>query len=510
MPRTSVSAQVGHCLVAGPTHRVVVVGAGLGGLACALHLAGTGRQVTVLERADEPGGRAGRLLVDGYEFDAGPTVLTMPDLIDRTFAAVGERAADWLDLVRLDPAYRAWFPDGSQLDVIADPARMAAHVAEVCGPREADGYLRFVAYTRRLWRLQRADFIERNFDRPTDLLSGNLARLVAAGGFGRWQARVDRFFRDPRTRRVFSFQAMYAGLAPHRALACYLVIPYLDAVCGVYFPRGGMHALPRALAAAAEKHGVEFRYGTAAVRVETRAGRAVAVRTDAGERIPADVVVLNPDLPVAYRSLLPATIPPRRLSRLRFSPSCLVLHVGSDRAYSQIAHHNLHFGRAWTRTFDDVTRRGRLMRDPSLLVTNPTRTDASLAPPGKHVYYVLAPVPNLAAGGPDIRSWRERGLADRYADELVATLESRGYVGFGSGVLQRRVTSPADWAVAGHAAGTPFAPAHVARQTGPFRPGNLHPTLSNVVFVGSGTQPGVGVPMVLISGKLAAERVVGS
>jgi phytoene desaturase len=234
---------------------VVVVGAGLGGLACALHLAGAGRQVTVLERAEQPGGRAGRLAMAGYEFDTGPTVLTMPELIEEALAAVGERLTDWLTLTALDPAYRAWFPDGSYLDVIADPARMAQHLAEVCGAQEADGYRRFVAYLRRLWRLQRAGFIERNFDRPSDLLTADLLRLVAAGGFGRLQRRIDRFFQDPRTRRIFSFQALYAGLAPHRALASYAVIAYLDAVCGVYFPQGGIHAVPRALAAAASKHG---------------------------------------------------------------------------------------------------------------------------------------------------------------------------------------------------------------------------------------------------------------
>lgn len=483
----------------GPTDRVVVVGAGLGGLACALHLAGAGHRVTVLERAAEPGGRASRLALEGYEFDTGPTVLTAPELIDRTFAAVGERTGDWLDLVRLDPAYRAWFPDGSRLDVIADPDRMAAQVTEVCGPREADGYLRFVAYTRRLWRLLRAEFIERNFDRPTDLLSADFARLVAAGGFGRWQPRIDRFFRDPRLRRVFSFQAMYAGLAPHRALACYLVIPYLDSVAGVYFPRGGVHALPRALAGAAEKHGVEIRYSTGAVRIETRAGRAVAVHTDTGQRLPADAVVLNPDLPAAY-DLLPGR-PPRR--RLRFSPSCVVIHVGSAQRYGKIAHHNLHFGRSWRGTFDELIRRGRLMSDPSLLVTNPTRTDPRLAPAGRQTYYVLAPAPNLAAGA---LPWSS-GLGQRYADELIRVLEERGYGGFGDGVEVRRVVTPADWAAEGLAAGTPFAAAHTLPQTGPFRPGNLHPSLSNVVFTGSGTIPGVGVPMVLISGRLAAARI---
>ncbi|MGS2613914.1 phytoene desaturase family protein [Micromonospora sp. LZ34] len=487
--------------VSGPTDRVVVVGAGLGGLACALHLAGSGRQVTVLEREPVPGGRAGRLGVDGYEFDTGPTVLTMPDLIAEALGAVGEELADWLDLTPLDPAYRAYYPDGSTLDVITDTTRMAAEISRVCGPREADGYLRFVDYARRLWQLERADFIERNLDAPTDLLTGNLLKLLAGGAFRRLQTKIDQFFRDPRTRRIFSFQAMYAGLAPHDALAIYVVIAYLDSVAGVYFPRGGIHAVSRAMAGAAEKHGVQIRYGTTVSRVETVGGRATGVLTTDGELVPADVVVLNPDLPVAYRDLLP----PARQRRLSYSPSCVVLHVGSTQGYTRIAHHNIHFGRAWRGTFDEVIRRGKLMSDPSLLVTNPSRTDPSVAPAGRHTYYVLAPVPNLDRAPLD---WRG-DLSRRYADQLVATLEERGYVGFGAGVEVLRTITPAEWAEQGMAAGTPFAAAHSLFQTGPFRPANLHRTLPNVVFVGSGTQPGVGVPMVLISGKLAAGRITG-
>ncbi|MDG4821894.1 phytoene desaturase family protein [Asanoa sp. WMMD1127] len=486
--------------VTGPSERVVVVGAGLGGLAAALHLAGAGRQVTVVEREAVPGGRAGRLSLDGYEFDTGPTVLTMPDLIAEALGAVGEELGDWLDLVPLDPAYRAHYPDGSTLDVITDTARMAAEISRVCGPREADGYLRFVDFARDLWRLERADFIARNFDAPRDLLTGNLLRLFATGAFRRLQTKVNQFFRDPRTRRIFSFQAMYAGLAPHDALAIYAVIAYLDSVAGVFYPRGGIHAVPRALAGAAEKHGVQIRYGTAVTRVETAGGRAVAVHTATGERIPADVVVLNPDT-VAANTLLGEAAH----RSLRYSPSAVVLHVGSRQGYSKIAHHNIHFGRAWRRTFAEIIDRGELMSDPSLLVTNPSRTEPTVVPAGRHSYYVLAPVPNL-----DRAPLHWRGpLGDRYAGELMTTLEQRGYHGFTAGVEVSRVITPADWAAAGLAAGTPFAAAHSLFQTGPFRPGNLHRTLSNVVYVGSGTQPGVGVPMVLISGKLAAGRIVG-
>jgi phytoene desaturase len=483
--------------VTGPTDNVVIVGAGLGGLACAVRLAGTGRQVTVLERAAGPGGRMGQLAVDGYRFDTGPTVLTMPDLIEGTLHAVGERMSDWLDLIRLDPAYRAHFADGSRLDIRADAADTADQIARLCGPREAEGYLRFVEYAQKLYRLEWNSFIDRNFDHPRDLFSADLARLAACGGFRRLPAKVSQFLRDPRTQRVFSFQSLYAGVPPHRALALYAVIAYMDTVAGVYFPRGGMHAVASALAAVAVKHGVAIEYGREVTGVEVTGSRARAVRTRDGDRVPADVVVLNPDLPVAYRDLL--NRPLRR--RLRYSPSCVVLHLGAGKAYPGASHHNIHFGQAWRDTFDNITRRGRVMADPSLLVTNPTRTDPGLAPPGRQVYYVLAPAPNSLTG-PD---WSRTGQA--YADDLLRVLADRGYPGLGDAAEVRQVVTPADWAGQGLAAGTPFAAAHTFGQSGPLRPGNLAPGLDNVVFVGSGTQPGVGVPMVLVSARLAAERI---
>ena len=486
--------------VTGPTDHVVVVGAGLGGLACALRLAGAGRRVTVLEREAGPGGRMGQLATAGYRFDTGPTVLTLPHLLDETLGAVGERASDRLELIRLDPAYRAHFPDGSSLDIRASTAGTAAEIARLCGPREADGYLRFTDYLTELYRLEWGRFIDRNLDHPGDLVSADLARLVAHGGFGRLSAKVGQYFRDPRTQRVFSFQSLYAGLAPHRALALYAVIAYLDTVAGVYFPRGGMYAVAEALAEAAVKHGVTIRYGREVSEIEVAGGRARAARTRDGERVAADVVVLNPDLPVAARDLLGR--PLRR--RLRYSPSCVVLHVGTPWRSDGLAHHNIFFGRAWRETFDDVIRHGRLMADPSLLVTNPTRTDPALAPAGRQAYYILAPVPNTE-GGPD---WRTAGPA--YADELLRVLAARGYPGLAESAEVRHLVTPADWADAGMAAGTPFASAHTFRQTGPLRPGNLAPGLENVVFVGSGTQPGVGIPMVLVSARLAAERITRS
>lgn len=485
--------------VKGPTDHVVVVGAGLGGLSAALRLAGAGRQVTVIEREQVPGGRAGVVEAGGYTFDTGPTVLTMPDLIADALDCVGEHLDDWLDLTPVDPLYRATYADGSRLDVHADPARMEQEIREVCGPGDAEGFARFTNFVSKVYRYEMRDFIDTNMDSPLSVTTPNLARLAAIGGFRRLAPKVAQYLKDPRLQKVYSFQAMYAGLSPHDALAIYSVIAYMDSVAGVYFAQGGMHAVPRALAGAAEKHGVTFRYGTAVDRVEVEGRRAVAVHTSDGERVACDAVVLNPDLPVAWRDLMGRT--PRRVSRLDYSPSCYVMLAGSTADYGTGALHNISFGHSWEDVFTELIDDRKVMSDPSLLVTVPTHMDPGLAPPGRHSYYVLFPTPNLDA---DI-DWRT--FAPRYRDHVLSTLEQRGYTGFGDAIEVEHVTTPLDWQAQGMERGTPFATAHRFGQTGPFRPRNIWG--DNVVFAGSGTTPGVGVPMVLVSGRLAAERITG-
>jgi len=487
--------------VKGPTDHVVVVGAGLAGLSAALRLAGAGRKVTVVEREAVPGGRNGLLKKSGYSFDTGPSVLTMPDLISDALACVGEDIKDWLDLVPLKPLYRAFYHDGSQLDVHADTNQMQAEIAKSISSKEAEGYARYVEFVTKLYKYEMKDFIDRNIDSPLNLLTPNLARLIALGGFRKLAPKVNQFLKDPRTQKVYSFQAMYAGVSPQQALAIYAVIAYMDSVNGVFFPKGGMHAVPRALAGAAEKHGVTFKYSSTVTSIERKNGRATAVLTDKGERIPCDVVVLNPDLPVAWRDLLGKQ--PRSVKRLKYSPSCATLLIGSSKTYDHLAHHNIHFGKSWAGVFDELIKKKTLMSDPSILVTVPSKDDPALAPAGKSSYYVLFPTPNLSA---DI-DWEKIG--PRYRDEMIKSLEDRGYTGFGDAIEVEQLTTPLDWKNQGMEQGAPFASAHTFFQTGPFRPKNLAKGFENIVFAGSGTQPGVGVPMVLISGRLAAERIVG-
>ena len=500
--------------VGGRTDHVVVVGAGLAGLSTALHLLGAGRRVTVLERDPHPGGRAGRLDVTDawgtHLVDTGPTVLTMPGLLDAAFAAVGERTAERIDLVRLDPAYRAEFADGSAISVRTGADEMEHEVRAACGPASAAGYRRLRRWLTELYRTEIDTFIGANLDSPADLLGPELVRLATLGGFGRLGPKVASMLPDPRLRRIFSFQALYAGLAPDRALGAYGVIAYMDTVAGVWFPRGGMRELGTALAGAAADAGAALHFGREVTGLARRGDRVRAVRhraagaPEAPQALACDAVVLTPELPVSYRLL---GHPPRRPVRLRWAPSAFVAHMGlpADRAPRDAQHHTISFGEAWTSTFDEIVDRGRLMSDPSLLVTRPGRTDPGLAPPGREIVSVLAPCPNTERA---VLDWPRLGPA--YAAELRDVLARRGLVDPVAEPSWTRLSTPDDWERAGMAAGTPFSAAHTLAQTGPFRPRNLVRSASNVVLAGCGTTPGVGIPPVLISGRLAAERITGA
>jgi phytoene desaturase len=420
---------------------------------------------------------------------------------------VGESLSDWVTLRRLDPVYRAQFADGTSLLITSDVQAMAERIRVFSGSGDADaaGYLRYVEFVTRLYRLQMRDFIDRNFDSPGDLFGVSLARLVALRGFSRLAPTVARYFRDERLQRIFSFQALYAGVSPARALAIYAVISYMDLVEGVSYPLGGMNAIPTAMEGAARKAGVEFVYDTRVARTTWRGDRVTGLSSLDGRTWAADAVVMALDRPAALTILEHASGRPltRRPARTRYSPSCVVLAAGVSRQWlPAAAHHTMHFGHAWSQVFDDLDA-GRLMRDPSFMISFPSVTDPGLAPAGSTAAYVLFPAPNLDQAQP--LDWA--GLRDPYREVMVHAVEAAGFRGFGAAIDAEQLITPADWAGRGLAAGTPFAAAHTFGQTGPFRSAN---TLGdNVVFAGSSTTPGVGVPMVLISGRLAAERLTG-
>ncbi len=371
---------------------------------------------------------------------------------------------------------------------------------------DAAGYRRLVAYLRELYAVEMPHFIDRNLDSPVQLVGAPLLRLVGLGGFRRLAPKIATFLRDERLRRIFTFQAMYAGVAPTQALAIYAVITYLDCVGGVYFPEGGLHAVPRALAGAGTKHGVTIRYGTSVTRIEVTNGRARAVHTASGERIPADVVVVNGDLAVAYRSLFTTDGTPRRVRRLRYSPSCVLLHAGSTRRLRRhrASHDRIRCGLGAHVSGD---HRRRAVDERSVVPDHDADEVRSDARSGRQAR-VLRAVPGAEPRSPPSQSTGTR-KGPGYRERLISAIEARGYRGFADAIEVERLVTPLDWAGAGLAAGTPFAAAHTFWQTGPFRPSTMDRRIENLLFCGGNTQPGVGVPMALISGRLAAERVIG-
>lgn len=481
------------------TEHIVVIGAGLAGLSTALHLAGRGRAVTVVERNAVPGGRAARADIADHRLDLGPTVLTMPDLVDEAFAAVGENTDDRVRLVPVDPSYHAQFADGRTLAVHTGAEPMAAAITDFAGSRDATGYLRLRSWLTRLYDTEFERFIATNFDSPAALLTLDTVRLVRAGALRRWDSAVADYLHDPELRKLFTFQSLYAGVAPQQALAAYAVIAYMDTIRGVFFPLGGMRALPDAMAAAATAAGVRFEYNTTVDSVQRSGSRVQAVTTSDGRRITCDALVCTTELHHTYSMLGHRS---RRPQQPIAAPSAVVVHLSCDPS-PHLAHHNLLFGAAWAQTFDEILKRGRPMSDPSLLVTRPTATDPTLAPTGRDLVSILAPAPNLAHGSID---WDRDGPA--YIDGLLATVNQRLPRPLTDAQILHTIT-PADWARQGMIAGTPFALAHTLSQTGPLRPANMLRGLDNVVLAGGSTVPGVGVPPVLISGRLAADRITG-
>jgi phytoene desaturase len=482
---------------------VIVVGAGLGGLSAAAHLVGRGHEVTLLEREAVPGGRAGLLVGKGYRLDNGPTVLTMPDLLEGAFAAAGARMADFVTIKPVDPMYRAVYEDGSVLRVWHGRERMTQEIAEVVGGKDAASFGRFCDWLERLYQAEMPSYIDTNFDSALDLVRPYKAafEILRLGGVRKLSTMVRRYFDDSRLQRIFSFQSMYAGLAPYEALAIYAVITYMDSVQGVFFPEGGMHAMATGLAAAVAQAGVTIRYDAQVTRILLSSGsrgRVTGVELAGGERLAADAVVCNPDLPVAYRTLVGLDAP-RAARHGKYSPSCL-LWVAGVRGLppAEAAHHNIHFGHDWDGAFRALIDDGVPMPDPSILVTLHSLDSPGLAPDGCTSLYVLEPTPNLD-GRVD---WTREG--PRLLDGLKARVAALGYP---TDVEVEQVFDPLDWERLGMERGTPFALAHTFRQTGPFRPSNVDRRVPGLVFVGSSTVPGVGVPMVLVSGRLAADRV---
>ncbi|GIX09026.1 phytoene desaturase [Elioraea sp.] len=493
------AAQVGD-----PRPHAVVIGSGFGGLAAAVRLGARGWRVTVLERLDQPGGRARVFRQDGFTFDAGPTIVTAPFLFEELWALAGRRLAEDVTLVACDPFYRIRFDDGTVFACRGDPAAMRAEIARF-SPADLAGYDRYMRLSAETCRIGFERLGHVPFGRFADMLrvAPDLIRLRA------WRsvhATVARHVRDPRLRAALSFHPLLIGGNPFAASAVYCLIPALEQRWGVHYAIGGTHALVRGLAGLVARQGGRIRLGAEVAAITVRDGRATGVRLADGETIAAAIVVSNADSAFTYGALVPPHCrrrwTDRRLARARYSMGLFVWYFGTRRRYEAVGHHTILLGPRYRGLLADIFDRKRLADDFSLYLHRPTATDASVAPAGCDAFYALVPVPNLDAA----IDWA--GMAEPFRRAVERRLERTLLPGLGDAVVTSRVMTPRDFAadlLAPRGAGFGLEP--VLTQSAWFRPHNASEEIAGLYLVGAGTHPGAGLPGVLCSAKVLDQVV---
>jgi phytoene desaturase len=484
--------------------RAVVIGSGFGGLAAAVRLRARGYDVTVLEALDSLGGRARVFHRDGFTFDAGPTVITAPYLFDELFALAGRDARDYFELMPVDPFYRILFHEGGSFDFVGDEERLIAEI-ERLSPRDVDGYRRLAERARAIFDVGYTKLADQPFDRLSAMLRV-VPSMVRLESFRSVHGLVSRYIRDERLRQVFTFEPLLVGGNPFRTTSIYLLIHWLERRWGVYFAKGGTGAIVAALAELLDELGVAVETNAPVERIEVDAGRVTGVVVEDGRRIPADVVVANADPSMVYRDLIDAKHRARHgdnaVNRVKQSMSLFVGYFGVQRTYPDLAHHTIVLGPRYEDLLEDIFERRVLADDFSLYLHAPTRTDASLAPPGHENFYVLSPVPNNKSGV----DWSARGR--EYFDRILAELERRVIPGVRSEIVTRQMMTPDDFEHTLRSAdGAAFGPEPLLTQSAWFRYHNRSPDVQGLYFVGAGTHPGAGVPGVLCSAKVL-DRVV--
>lgn len=482
----------------------IVIGSGFGGLAAAIRLGARGYRVTVLERRDQPGGRAYVYRQDGFTFDGGPTVITAPFLFEELWELCGRRLADDVDLRPVSPFYRIRFHDGQVFDYTGDAEAMRSEISRF-QPADLDGYERLMEMSRRIFEVGFERLSYAPFGHWTDMAK-IVPDMIKLQSYRTVWSLVSKYIKDDRLRQVLSFHPLLVGGNPFETTSIYSLICWLERKWGVWFPMGGTGSLVKGMVGLVEGQGNVVRLGAEVSRIEVEAGRATGVTLTDGTRLVADIVVSNADSAFTYKHLLPAEHRKRwtdaKVDRARYSMSLFVWYFGTKRRYEDVPHHMMLLGPRYEGLLADIFKRHRLAEDFSLYLHRPTATDISMAPPGHDAFYVLAPVPHLGSG----TDWARQ--AESYRQAIQAKLEATVLPGLGAEIVTSRVTTPQDF----HDRllsfkGAAFGLEPILLQSAWFRPHNRSEDVQGLFMVGASTHPGAGVPGVLMSAK-ALEKVI--
>jgi phytoene desaturase len=482
----------------------IVIGAGFGGLAAAVRLRAMGHPVLVLEGNDQAGGRAAVWKRDGFTFDAGPTVITAPYLLDELFTLLGRDPRDYYTLEAVDPFYRVMFPEGGHFDYVGDDERLLAQI-EAMSPRDVDGYRALLKQAQEIFDVGYTKLADQPFGQLSDMLRV-VPDMIKLGSWRSVYGMVAKHIKDDRLRQVLTFEPLLIGGNPFTAPAIYLLIHWLERKWGVWFPKGGTGAVVNALVQLLADSQVEVRCNTPVTKIRVENGQAVGVELADGQFIAAAGVVCNGDPSYTYTNLIDAqhrkTWTDRKVAKVHQSMSLMVTYFGTEGVWPELAHHTIVLGPRYEGLLDDIFHKRVLAEDMSLYIHAPTRTDASLAPEGKECFYVLSPVPNQLSG----INWEDR--AAEYEDRILTNLEQRMLPGLKSRITTKFSVDPryfTDRLNAVH--GAAFGPEPRLTQSAWFRYHNASEDVGGLYFVGAGTHPGAGVPGVLNSAKVL-ERLV--
>ncbi|MGQ9590932.1 MAG: phytoene desaturase family protein [Planctomycetota bacterium] len=481
--------------------KILVVGAGPGGLATAMLLAKAGAEVLVLERSDRVGGRTSPIEADGFRFDLGPTFFLYPQVLEGIFRAVGRDLRSEVELIRLDPQYRIVFGAGGELLATPDVDRLEAAVAKISA-EDARSVRRFLADNRAKFAA-----LVPCFSRPylswRDTFNLPMARLVPV--LEPWlslNGHLARYFRDARVRLAFSFQSKYLGMSPFRCPSLFSILSFLEYEYGVFHPRGGCSAVTEVMARVARDLGVEIRLGEEVEELLVEGRRAAGARTARGS-YRADAVVVNADFARAMTRLVPNRARRRwtdaKIARKRFSCSTFMLYLGIEGRYDHLAHHTIYISSDYRRNLEDIELRHRLSEDPSFYVQNACATDPSLAPEGLSTLYVLVPTTHQH---PNVDWERE---APRYRKLVLRQLAKVGVEDLERRIRVERVVTPSDWERSEIYRGATFNLAHNLSQMLHLRPRNRFEDLEATYIVGGGTHPGSGLPVIFESARIASD-----
>ncbi len=487
-------------MTASPYKNAIVIGAGFGGLALAIRLQSAGVQTTIVEARDRPGGRAYVWEKDGHVFDAGPTVITDPDCLQRLWKLSGHDMADDVDLVPVKPFYRLSWPDGTMFDYTNDDAELKAAM-DALNPKDWAGYQRFLAYSAGVFNEGYVKLGTKAFESIGDMLKA----APALAKYQAWRSvysMVSSFVEDEHLRQALSFHTLLVGGNPMTCSSIYALIHKLERDGGVWFARGGTNQLIAGMVRHFERIGGTIRLGDPVTAISAENDRVTGVRTRSGWGATADAVASNGDVVHSYGLIEGSgrgAQQVRALKRKRFSPGLFVLHFGLEGTFD-IAHHTILFGPRYSGLVNDIYKTGKLATDPALYLHHPTITDPSMAPPGCSTFYALAPVPNAARADVD---WGVEG--PKYQEVVLDTLAERLIPDIRSRIRTIFHYTPADFStdLAAHL-GSAFSLEPVLWQSAWFRTHNRDDKLHNLYFVGAGTHPGAGIPGVVGSAEATA------